>query len=203
MLALSGIATASASAAECPGTGEGLELCSGGHTLEGTFEFTGKAAGAKFKIESIGSYECAGIKSKGKFTTAPGKVEVTGQSMEWLSCHVNPTCQFHPLVFGGGAGLHGIWANKAGTDEITLSTVGTAPFGELLVTGCEQEMEGKITGAQKCKLPHATTEAATHEVVCEFSGSELQYKPGFRRFYMQVSEEVKLSSGKAFSLQQG
>jgi hypothetical protein len=207
-IALGAVAAASASAAECPGTGEGVELCSGGHVLEGTFEFVGKhktGTTAQFKIEAIMSLECTNTTSKGKLVATPGKVEVTGQSMEWTPCPFigHAGCKVNPLKFGSGTGgLHGAWTNKGEFDEVALSSTGKAPFGEISITGCEQELEGKITGVQKCAFPSGiASEATSHVETCEPHGSELKY--GTKIFELRNTEEISLTSGKAFSLQKG
>jgi hypothetical protein len=199
-LALCALGTGSALASECPGTGTGLELCSEGHALTGTFEFTGKGGPAIAGIESIGTWNCATTTSKGKFVAAVGTVEVAGQTMEW-HCALSG-CKFNPLRFGTGTGgLHGAWGSKGEYDQITLAAASGSPFGELSITECEQERNNKITGEQSCQLRNPKVEATSHTVECLASGGAL--KAGTKRFTMEGSETVSLASGKAFSLQQG
>jgi len=209
MLALSGIATASASAAECPGTGEGIELCSGGHVMEGTFAFTGKeVVGPEKRFELVGimSLTCHSATSKGELVASKGKLEIIHDSGEWVGCQLvnHASCKVKPITFGPGAGLKGAIASAGEIDELKLSPAEgeRKPFAEFGVTGCEQELSGKVTGTQTCKLPHSIrSEAAKHELEC--NSGELALKYGNRQVVVAIRETIELSSGKAFSLQQG
>jgi hypothetical protein len=101
MLALSAVGTASASAAECPGTGEGVVLCSSGHVQEGTFAFTGKQIGTKeLEIEGLGKEQCGSAKSTGELVATKSGVEVKDDVIEWPNCEVvgHAGCKVNPII---------------------------------------------------------------------------------------------------------
>ncbi|HEY2141691.1 MAG TPA: hypothetical protein VGG98_06495 [Solirubrobacteraceae bacterium] len=201
VLAMSAIGAASASASECPGTGEGVVLCSGGHVLEGTFAFTGSkkaSTGAKFNVVGIVSLQCEGQTSKGQLVATKTHVEMTNLVIERPGCKLegHATCKVKPLVFGISPGLKGVLSS---TSEISLSPMTGELFSEVSITQCEQEYSAKVTGQQKCKLAKSTAEAVTHEEVC--ASSESRLKAGTRIVELEFTEEIKLSSGQSFSLQ--
>jgi hypothetical protein len=202
MLALSGIATASASAAECPGTGEGVVLCSGGHVQEGTFAFTGKKTvgnNSEYEVQGIMKIFCGISTSKGQFVATKGHVEITNLVIDNPSCYLTGTsCKVKPLIFGIAPGLKGV---LTGTTEIELSPMSGTQFAEISVSECEHEYQAKVTGSQKCQLALSTIEAVTHEEICTASGSKLH--AGTKQVVIEFAEEIKLSSGAKFSLQHG
>jgi hypothetical protein len=203
-LVLGVIGSASASAAECPGTGEGLALCSGGHALEGTFEFTSKhksLTAEQFTISGIMTLSCSTSTGKGDIVATKTHVEVTKDIIEWSQCKLggHANCKVKPFVFGGTTGLNGALSETGEIGQIIFSSPVKETWGEISVIGCEQEYEGKVTGTQKCQISRATTELAVHEVVCSPTGSSL--KVHLTQAEMTNSEELQLTSGKAFSLQ--
>jgi hypothetical protein len=205
VLALSGLSVASASASECPGSGEGVELCSEGHALEGTFAISNKTkSGGSIYIEGIMSLQCSTTKSKGQIVAGKGRVEITSDVIEWTGCSLSghAGCKVKAMILGMGPGLHGGISLVGEIGEVTLATSEEKqPFTEVSVTGCEQEYEGKVLGTQKCKLARVTTEAVGHEVSC--TGSESRLKLRTRTVELEFHEEIQLSSGVKFSVQRG
>jgi hypothetical protein len=201
-----GIAAAnvvSASAAECPGTGEGVALCSGGHVLEGTFPFTGKripGTGAEYEVEGIVKVECTGITTKGEFVATKTMVEARNVVIANNGCTLNghANCTVKPLVFGLGSGLKGTFANVS---EVTWSSQTSEPFAEISITNCLQEFHAKVVGSRACKWTNGTTEATIHKDEC-YTGNNLRTSTG-KIVYFSWSEELALTSGKAFSFQHG
>jgi hypothetical protein len=192
--------SASASAAECPGTGSGVVLCSGGHVQEGTFVFTGTESGFEIAFPGWGKPSCTTAKATGQLLATKSSVEISSYIIEWSGCYLagHATCTVNPVVFkGGGTGLKGLFAN---TNKVTLSPIAGRQLTEVSITGCEQEVLFKVTGDQICSLPSSTVEATTHQISCATSGSQL--KSGTREVTLALTETFKLSSGKAFSLQQ-
>jgi hypothetical protein len=203
LLALSvtgSVAAGSASASECPGTGEGVVLCSGGHVQEGTFAFTGASTSGSFNVVGIMSIQCGSATSKGQFVATKSGVEITDYVIERPGCQLvgHAGCKVKPLIFGLGSGLKGVLASSS---EIKLSPMTGEQFSEVSVSGCEQEYQAKVTGSQKCKLPASTAEATTHEVNCAISESSL--RAGSHSVELGLVEKIKLTSGKSFSLQRG
>jgi hypothetical protein len=199
VLAMSLGSVASASAAECPGSGEGVVLCSGGHVLEGTFPYTGTQTNFEITFVGWGAPTCTTAKSSGQLVAAKSSVEIKNLVVEWSSCSLagHASCKVKPIVFGSkGTGLNGIFA---GTGEVSLSAAEGELFAEVSITGCEQENVFKVKGHQVCSLPGSTTEAVTHTVSCTTGGSHLKW--GAKEATLRSHEEFKLTSGKAFSLQ--
>ncbi|HEY2141953.1 MAG TPA: hypothetical protein VGG98_07835 [Solirubrobacteraceae bacterium] len=201
------VGSASASAAECPGTGSGVALCSGGHVQEGTFAFTGKQNRSyTLEPEGLGKWTCeSGGGSKGQFVATKGKVEITGLVIRTADCHLaGTTCTVKPVIFdggnptGSGPGLGGVLPNAG---AVTLSSPAKGePFTELITTNCVQAGTLKIKGKQVCSLPSSTVEASTHQLTCDASGSKLA--TGSRSVFVTLGETIELSPGKVFSLQQ-
>jgi hypothetical protein len=209
------VASASASAAECPGTGEGVALCSGGHALEGSFAFTGKmapGAGAWIEVTGFGRIPCSST-STGTLVAGKGKLEVTGLVLHWTGCKVltaETTCQVKQILWDGyqglgtGPGLSGLVAN---TNEVTLSS--TSPNHQLTTNYIEGKAgktcllagEYVITGKQTCALPNSTVESLAHILECKTTGSKLTWAG--KSMQMWTEEELQLSSGKTYSLQHG
>jgi type 1 fimbria pilin len=221
-LAMSAVGAASASAAECPGTveGGGIALCSEGHEQKGTLSFTGKQESATpsdpFNLIGGGiplTVKCGTVKlSKGSFVAgAGGKLEITGLYLEYPECVVTSDevdCEVTAGAItvdgleGKGTGP-GLAAGLASTSELTLLSGGTKErwtvFHVKSKAGhtCSTSREATIRGSSKCSLPGSTAEAVTHIVKCEstkFLNSGLE--AGF-----ELTAEVKLSSGKVWSLQ--
>ncbi len=204
IFAVAALGTASASAAECPGTGEGVVLCSGGHVLEGTIPFTGKATPSEHRFEVAGvlTVGCEKFTSKGQFLATNASVNISQEYIEWSGCKLlgHSACKVKPLTFGVGSGLHGVVGLVGTLAETTVAAAESRlPVAQLSITGCEQEYEGRVTGTQKCELPNATSEATKHGLSCLAQGSEL--KVNGRAATLTDGEEIALSGGQAFSLQ--
>ncbi|HEY2141659.1 MAG TPA: hypothetical protein VGG98_06335 [Solirubrobacteraceae bacterium] len=200
VLAMSVIGSASASAAECPGTGTGVVLCSGGHVQEGTFAFTGTESNFEIEFSGWGKPTCSTAKATGQLVATKGGVEIKSYVIEWSGCSLagHPSCKVGPIVFkGNGTGLKGLFAT---TSKVTLSPMEGRQLTEVSIVGCEQEALFKVTGEQVCSLPNSTVEAATHQISCAVGGSKLKW--GTKEAVLALTETFKLSSGKAFSFQQ-
>jgi hypothetical protein len=222
MLALSGVAAGSASAAECPGTveGGGIALCSGGHEQKGTFAFTGQQKAETFAdpfdIPALATrVACGTVKlSKGSFVAGTGgKLEITGLYLEYPHCIVtsDPSeCEVAGGLItvdglegkGTGPGLSAQLTSTSETDLLGGGTKSYWTFYRIKGTAghsCAGSWEAKVRGNAKCSLPSSTVEAVTHILKCEYAQSEILnsgVEAGF-----ELTAEVKLSSGKAWSLQ--
>jgi hypothetical protein len=218
--AVSAVGVASASAAECPGTveGGGIALCSGGHEQKGSFAFTGvQKAGTSYDVFrdefNNQTIRCASsIKlSKGTFTATTGKLEVSGLDIEYGKCQDGTDeadCEVTSITVDGGEGKGtgpGLSANLTSTAQVTLTGGGTGQkWTEFRIRSkeghtCAGNFEWKVKGTATCSLPESTVEAVTHILKCEELKSELRnfgIKVGF-----ELTAELKLSSGKAWSLQ--
>jgi hypothetical protein len=195
------VGPASASAAECPGTGEGVVLCSGGHVLEGTVPFTGTQTYFELSLTGWGSPTCSTAKSTGDLVATSNSVEIKNLLIEWSNCKIagRPSCKVAPILFGSkGTGLTGLITSTSG---VTFSPSEGKQYAEIEVSVCEQEVELKVKGSQACSLPNSTVESVTHQVSCTASGSKLTWGDGAATLHS--TEEFKLTSGKAFSLQRG
>jgi hypothetical protein len=218
------VASASASAAECPGTveGGGIALCSGGHEQKGTFAFTGvqksESYSDPFNLEGGGiplTVSCNGLVklSKGSFVATSGKLEISGLYLSYGECGVSSDetdCEVttHAITVDGaeGAGTGpGLSASLASTAEVTLLGGGTSrKWTKFVVRGkpghaCTTSRTETPRGQVTCGLPESTVEAVTHILKCEFGNSALTssgLQVGFA-----LTGELKLSSGKAWSLQ--
>jgi hypothetical protein len=204
-LVMSALATASASASECPGTGEGVALCSGGHVQLGSFAFTSKRASGSTELvfEYVGLLRitCTTSKGSGELVATTGHVEVVKDVIEWTGCSIaaNPACKVSPFRFGMFGGLKGSFALVGTLAEITVTGAENEKFGEIHITGCELEREGTIKGTQKCSISKATSEAATHEFLCQSANSKLHIAS--TSVSINSHEEISLTSGNSYSLQ--
>jgi hypothetical protein len=222
LLALGGIAAASASAAECPGTveGGGIALCSGGHEQKGTFAFTGQQQAGSFadpfNVTGFGTtVGCGTVKlSKGAFVAgAGGKLEVAGLYLEYPNCTVSSDeadCEVAGGLItvdgleGKGTGP-GLSAQLTSTSETDLLGGGTKSYWTFYRIKskaghtCGSTWEAKVRGNAKCGLPSSTVEAVTHILKCEYAKSEILNSGDAAGF--ELTAEIKLSSGKAWSLQ--
>jgi hypothetical protein len=200
-LVLSAVGPASASAAECPGTGTGVVLCSGGHVQEGTFGFTAKAKKLSVNSNAIGTIECTGSTGgSGQFVATKSTVEMTKLIIEWGGCTLpGTTCTVQPIVIGVGLGLHGAMTLAGKLGEVTLSTATErTEFAKIKITGCTQAIEGKITGTQVLQLPLSTSEATIQSAQAGVSHLSAF---GGKAVIVLFNGELELSSGKAFSFQ--
>jgi hypothetical protein len=218
---LGAVGPVSASAAECPGTveGGGIALCSEGHELKGSFAFSGqKQSGTSadpFNLVGGGiplTVSCSSAKfSKGSFVATAGKLEISGLYIEYGGCTVSSDeadCEVTPITVDGGEGKGtgpGLSASLTSTAQVTLLGGGANKRWTIFrVKGkpghtCSATWEARIRGNATCSLPGSTTEAITHVVKCEYGKSELtnsEQQAGF-----ELTGEVKLTSGKAWSLQ--
>lgn len=193
--------SAAASAAECPGTGSGVALCSGKHALEGTFAFTGKyTSGTALKLEvpDFPYIYCDSTASTGQFVASKGRLEMSGTAIEWSQCEPSldqGSCEVKPLSFTGSA------ATLLNTSEVMLPLA-----GKLIIKGrpgntCELAGEYALKGEQKCKLPGSTLEALAHRRECLPTGSTMKFAG--KAAHLEFTEEISLSPSKEFSLQHG
>ncbi len=222
MLAVSAGTAVSASAAECPGTveGGGIALCSEGHEQKGSFAFTGQQQAGSFSdpfnvIELGTTVGCGTVKlSKGSFVAgAGGKLEITGLYLEYPNCTV--TSDAADCEVAGGLitvdGLEGkgtgpgLSAKLTSTSETDLLGGGTKSYWTFYRIKskaghtCAGTWEAKVRGNAKCSLPSSTAEAVTHILKCEYAKSEILNSGDAAGF--ELTAEIKLSSGKAWSLQ--
>jgi hypothetical protein len=224
VFAVGAVASASASAAECPGTveGGGIALCSGGHEQKGTFAFTGVQKSGTFSdpFNLVGggiplTVSCGALVklSKGSFIASSGKLEISGLYLNYSGCTVSSDevdCEVAAGAItvdgaeGAGTGP-GLSASLASTAEVTLLGGGTSrKWTKFVVRGkpghaCTTSRTETPRGQVTCGLPESTVEAVTHILKCEFGKSELTssgLQVGF-----ELTGELKLSSGKAWSLQ--
>lgn len=197
VLAVAAAGAASASAAECPGTGSGVVLCGGGHVQEGIFAFTGKSASGEKRIEiqHLESFTCGSSSSSGQFAATKTNVEITKLVTTWSKCSF-PGCTVKPIVLGQGEGLKGL---LSGTVAVTLSPITGTLFTEVSISECEQAGAPKVTGSLTCSLHGSTVEAVAHTETCEPSGSKLFTTTG-HPVTLTFNEEIRLTSGKEFSL---
>jgi hypothetical protein len=190
-IALAGLVSGSASAAECPHPAKGFALCSGGKLQEGTFAFAGKNLGSVTLEEAGGLIKpitCTGETSKGQFVGTKSSLEVTGAyvelkgcSLEEHGCKVNSGSFFggQPGVIildggvgtGTGPGLKGVLSTDVENhSRVTWSATSGSGFTDIFVSGCLQAGEMKVTGQQRCELPGSTIEALTHKAECMKTG---------------------------------
>jgi hypothetical protein len=228
MAALSAVPVASASAAECPGTveGGGVVLCSEGHEQIGTFAFTGQQkAGTPMTVFHRETSEnlvmtCGSAKlSKGSFIgESGGKLKISGLYIEYGECRVKEpiSCVVKSsIIVDGGTGTGtgpGLGASLKNASEVKL--VGddnelqeentrwttynvTSKSGET----CPNTSERRVKGSATCMLPESTVEAVTHVVKCENKPEDDRlYDAGYHAEF-ELTAEVKLTSGKKWSLQ--
>ncbi|HTD08620.1 MAG TPA: hypothetical protein VK680_06990 [Solirubrobacteraceae bacterium] len=218
MLVLSAVTSASASASECPRAGESIALCSGHLEMKGSFAFSGEQQPeTSMDVFNAQPYtnsviECGQVKfSKGDFVAAAGKLEIANLYLEYKNCidASDPVdCEVTPLTVDGGEGTGtgpGLSATLTSTAQLTLLGGGTASkwtkFNARSKPGhtCAGTYEWRVSGSATCKLPESTSEAVTHLLKCEESGDVLHDTSGHVGFYLVA--EVKLSSGKAWSIQ--
>jgi hypothetical protein len=224
MLAVGAVASASASAAECPGTveGGGIALCSGGHEQKGTFAFTGvqksETFSDPFNLEGGGiplTVSCGALVklSKGSFVASSGKLEISGLYLNYGECTVSSDeaeCEVatHAITVDGAEGVgtgSGLSASLASTAEVTLLGGGASRKWTRFVVKskpghtCSSSRTELPRGQVTCGLPESTVEAVTHVLKCQFGKSELTSSGLAVGF--ELTGELKLSSGKAWSLQ--
>jgi hypothetical protein len=218
------VASASASAAECPGTveGGGIALCSGGHEQKGTFAFTGAQKAGTFSdpFNLVGggiplTVSCNGLVklSKGSFVASSGKLEISGLYLNYGECTASSDEADCEVAAGAitvdgaeGAGTGpGLSASLASTAEVTLLGGGASRKWTKFVVrskpghACTSSRRAEIRGVATCGLPESTVEAVTHILKCEFGKSALT-NSGLQAGF-ELTGELKLSSGKAWSLQ--
>lgn len=225
LLALSGVAAASASAAECPGTveGGGVALCSGGHEQKGTFAFTGQKepkSEEKVFFSYLNPYHpniaCNAVTlSKGSFVAASkGKLEVSGLYIEYTGCR-DPSNESECEVRSAGGGetvlVDGAWeaggpglsaAPLTNTSELFLNANESRRWTKFSLASragktCAQTSEYNIKGEAKCTLPNSTTELVTHILDCS---DDKLLTENSQSTEWDLTAEVKLASGKAWSL---
>jgi hypothetical protein len=220
VLSVGAIASASASAAECPGTveGGGIALCSGGHEQKGSFAFSGqKQSGTTMRlyISEYQSYiECEKSElSKGSFVAATGKLEISGLYVELSHCVVSgePTlCEVSPILIDGSEGKGtgpGLAATLKSTGEVTLHPGTGTRWGVIHIKSAPGRLctmaaisGSSLTGEQKCALPGSTIEAVKHVLECRISGSKLKIAGHVGE--LELTAEIGLTSGNKWSLQQ-
>jgi hypothetical protein len=205
-LSLGVLASASASASECPsGVKDGdVALCSGGHEQSGLFAFTATkkvATRQNFTVAKTGiSFECTASADKGNFEAGGSGLHVANLAIEYSACTIpNPQ---HCAIAGGKITFEHLKATIETPSGLTLRSEGTQ-WGTISIessggTCLFANPAAKVKGAQKCDLPNSTLEAATHELRCEEAGSELTF--GGNPMKQEVTQIMTLAPMKEWSL---
>lgn len=208
ILATSAVASASASAAECPDTIKGGDyaVCHNGVEYEGKIE--GTSTVSKLKATVLGlkiTIECP----KDKFT---GEVGDSGTSKNAVI-----TFEMCKLVGATNCKVAETLTTKKLKDQLSTPPARiedtfeseTANFIEILISGsgCAITNEGKpypVTGSQTCAVDssdaEAKTEAATHKLICKTTGSKL--KLGGNTATFESSATLNLPGNGNFSFQE-
>ena len=213
VLATSALASASASASECPSTEKGgdVGLCIEGKEqrgLEPAF-VAEKAAGTEMEMQHGAGgvvIRCTQAKSKaGVFdTTDLANLELDAQSIEFAGCEAvsSPTkCEVLPFALDGdGHGLDGAFAGE-NTEGVTLKAAEGSTLGRVTIRSKAGQVCGfalnksPVTGTAPCTLQHSTTDALGHELACN---SQLG------TWTLVVTEKLELAEpnrGKKWSIQ--
>jgi carbon monoxide dehydrogenase subunit G len=217
LLAVSALASTSASAAECPDTvkGSDVALCiEGKEAADGTYPFTSvkkAGTGSELNVQGGPRIVCEKAKNTGEFEVKDGgnpQLEVSDVVIEFSgNCKVTTNekqCEvIEPIIAnGGGDGIDGTISK---TNEVTLKPSQGASFATIKTKSkigqfCPIFEETNVEGEQVAKLPGSTTEATKHEIVAEASGSKLTAF-GLPATFV-LTEEMELTSKKLFSLQE-
>jgi hypothetical protein len=208
ILAMSAIGVASASAAECPGTGEGVALCVEGKKQTTNAPFVAeKKAGTEghMYIEGEGwGFECKKAAVSGEFNATGLSLAIEKTTIAYSECKVNSSvkneekCQIKSFTAEISGSFIG---HETGSVVFTGSKSGET-WAEITVTGAGCTIvitKAPITGKQTCRLPAVGTELVTHEFQCGSEGSNLKFEG--RSFGLQLTESMKLVSAKSWSLQ--
>jgi hypothetical protein len=219
LLALGGLSSASASAAECPDTIKGGDnaLCiEGKEAAPGTYPFTDKLTSATAVLAMAGgpTFTCKKETSTGEFEV-PGDGEPSGEPsasdirLEFTECKVTNSeanCELsEPIVVEGGTGDNlDAELNKARTELTYTPSEGTTfttfKVKSKLGKTCAFAGSYVVKGSQACKLPGDETEATTHTVECLASGSKLTAAE--KQVTFTATESVQLTSGKKYSVKE-
>jgi hypothetical protein len=216
VVAASALASTSASAAECPDTVKGADvaLCiEGKEAADGVYPFTSvKKPNTVFElnVKNGPRMVCENAKNAGEFEVKDAgtpQLEVSDLVIEFSgNCKVTtnePECEVEPIVLNGGG--DGIDGSITKTNEMAMKPSTGKVLGTLKIKSkpghvCVLSKEATIEGGQIMKLPGSTTETTRHELVAEASGSSLTIS-GIEATFV-LTEEMELTSGKVFSLQE-
>jgi hypothetical protein len=217
LFAVGAVASASASAAECPDTvkGKDVAICktTGGvkKEVEGTFTFTSKKkAGttSELKVENGPDIVCTAAENTGKIVATNSSLKITHLVITFTICKVVNTpeteaeCKVtEPIVANGGGteGIEGNWLEEK-TSPITFKPAVGTTFAEVTITGVGcifKVAKAKVVGEQECNLVTPETEALNHVIECTFAGSKLKFGAALNKAEFKLTEEAALSGTEA------
>ena len=225
-LTLSGITTASASAfTECKNSPKGVVvLCvvTNGIAEEqlGETAFTAQQKpGTTKRFSSIawggGEVNCSGETATGTFDGTASKLEITHMIMTYSSCSLGTPehCTVSsPLIIDGAEGTGsgpGINAPVPSPSEIHFEGAPGSGHDFTVVHiqnsggSCLAKGNWSVHGSDYCELQEATKEEITHVLHCSNESGDGLTTEGGSKVESIYTDEVKLSTGKAWKLYKG
>jgi hypothetical protein len=217
VFAFSAVASASASAAECPDTVKGgdVALCKGGIEVPEGSTFvvlSKKKAGTESKLEVEGgpTIKCEEANNSGLINATDSSLKI-----EKLVVRFEKKCE---VTNNAETKANCVVSEPIKTKEITGTFVGENPekiklapttgetFAEVTIKNNGEKVcvfkitAAKITGTQEAKLPKAKMELVEQELKVEPSESNLKFAGKAAKF--ELTEEFEINTMEAFSFQQ-